>query len=91
MSDGVQAQSPLSTRAESGSRVGEGDKRIAEADRHLIPDRLKLNLGDALETFDEREPDGVEDTEGPVSVCPVCGSFRGDEAAVAHHVGTHFE
>lgn len=23
--------------------------------------------------------------------CPVCGEFEGDEAAVAHHVNTHFE
>lgn len=25
------------------------------------------------------------------TVCPVCHAFEGDEAAVAHHVGTHFE
>ncbi|KLU92976.1 hypothetical protein MAPG_11919 [Magnaporthiopsis poae ATCC 64411] len=23
--------------------------------------------------------------------CPVCGTFEGDEAAVAHHVAGHFE
>ncbi|PWY86071.1 hypothetical protein BO70DRAFT_220537 [Aspergillus heteromorphus CBS 117.55] len=25
-----------------------------------------------------------------VVTCPVCGTFKGDEAAVAHHVGSHF-
>ncbi|TLS29732.1 hypothetical protein PpBr36_00628 [Pyricularia pennisetigena] len=25
------------------------------------------------------------------STCPVCGEFEGDEAAVAHHVATHFD
>ncbi|KAK0648477.1 hypothetical protein B0T16DRAFT_388700 [Cercophora newfieldiana] len=27
----------------------------------------------------------------PVSTCPVCGSFEGDAAAVAHHVAGHFD
>jgi hypothetical protein len=26
-----------------------------------------------------------------LSKCPVCGEFEGDEAAVSHHVDTHFE
>ncbi|KAF2396548.1 hypothetical protein EJ06DRAFT_462215, partial [Trichodelitschia bisporula] len=26
----------------------------------------------------------------PLVICPVCGSFEGDEAAVAFHVDTHF-
>jgi len=26
-----------------------------------------------------------------VQVCPVCGQFEGDEAAVSHHVGSHFD
>ncbi|KAI9703968.1 MAG: hypothetical protein M1820_005750 [Bogoriella megaspora] len=37
-----------------------------------------------LDTFDK-----AADTK--LSVCPVCGAFEGDEMAVAHHVGTHFE
>lgn len=28
--------------------------------------------------------------DGPPASCPVCGSFEGDEAAVAHHVENHF-
>ncbi|KAK3319516.1 hypothetical protein B0T19DRAFT_268685 [Cercophora scortea] len=26
-----------------------------------------------------------------MAICPVCGDFRGDEAAVAHHVASHFD
>jgi hypothetical protein len=26
-----------------------------------------------------------------LSKCPVCWEFEGDEAAVSHHVDTHFE
>jgi hypothetical protein len=27
----------------------------------------------------------------PHCICPVCGEFEGDEAAVSHHVNTHFD
>ncbi|CAK7241228.1 MAG: hypothetical protein STHCBS139747_002688 [Sporothrix thermara] len=27
----------------------------------------------------------------PAMTCPVCGDFEGDEAAVSHHVATHFD
>lgn len=33
--------------------------------------------------------DGVE-AETETSLCPVCGEFEGDAAAVAHHVAGHF-
>lgn len=37
-------------------------------------------------------PDPEDVGEDPVSVvCPVCGEFTGDEAAVAHHVAGHFD
>jgi uncharacterized repeat protein (TIGR03833 family) len=29
--------------------------------------------------------------EGQDSICPVCGDFRGDEAALTHHVQSHFD
>ncbi|ELQ44673.1 beta-galactosidase [Pyricularia oryzae Y34] len=32
-----------------------------------------------------------EDEAARSSTCPVCGEFEGDEAAVAHHVATHFD
>lgn len=41
------------------------------------------------ETGMERE-DG-EALGQETSVCPVCGEFEGDEAAVSHHVNGHFE
>ncbi|KAK8050987.1 hypothetical protein PG993_002372 [Apiospora rasikravindrae] len=31
------------------------------------------------------------DVVSATATCPVCGVFEGDEAAVAHHVATHFE
>ncbi|KAG0651962.1 hypothetical protein D0Z07_1362 [Hyphodiscus hymeniophilus] len=31
------------------------------------------------------------ETSGPVSTCPVCGEFEGDEFAVSHHVNSHFD
>lgn len=38
--------------------------------------------------------DGGEEAEvtlsSAVAICPVCGEFNGDEAAVAHHVANHF-
>ncbi|KAL4797788.1 hypothetical protein BDV19DRAFT_386823 [Aspergillus venezuelensis] len=37
------------------------------------------------------EPQQQDNLESsPTVVCPVCGDFNGDEAAVAHHVSNHF-
>ncbi|KAI0888751.1 uncharacterized protein GGS22DRAFT_62753 [Annulohypoxylon maeteangense] len=33
----------------------------------------------------------VMDVTSATSTCPVCGTFEGDETAVAHHVAEHFE
>lgn len=37
--------------------------------------------------------DSAIDSQAPTesATCPVCGEFEGDEAAVAHHVATHFD
>lgn len=37
--------------------------------------------------------DSATDSQAPPesATCPVCGEFEGDEAAVAHHVASHFE
>lgn len=44
---------------------------------------------------DDEPPAGdsaVDSSAPPESVtCPVCGEFEGDEAAVAHHVASHFD
>lgn len=29
--------------------------------------------------------------QSPTMTCPVCGAFEGDEAAVSHHVASHFD
>ncbi|KAI1849985.1 hypothetical protein JX265_003358 [Neoarthrinium moseri] len=34
---------------------------------------------------------GIADVSSATATCPVCGTFEGDEAAVAHHVAEHFE
>ncbi|KAL2829530.1 hypothetical protein BDW59DRAFT_36202 [Aspergillus cavernicola] len=34
--------------------------------------------------------DGATTQTPSVVTCPVCGDFNGDEAAVAHHVASHF-
>ncbi|KAF2239462.1 hypothetical protein EV356DRAFT_499593 [Viridothelium virens] len=72
-----------------------------ETPGYLGSEQRGLNLGDLLPiSGDERvererneEDDGVMagQDEAGVSVCPVCGKFKGDETAVAHHVSTHFE
>lgn len=45
--------------------------------------------GDENVTFPTISGSGVE-TETETSLCPVCGEFEGDAAAVAHHVAGHF-
>ncbi|KAL9094836.1 MAG: hypothetical protein Q9165_002785 [Trypethelium subeluteriae] len=66
-----------------------------------VSEQRGLSLGDFLpiseDERDERDRDdendrvAVDQDEAGVSACPVCGKFKGDETAVAHHVGTHFE
>lgn len=34
---------------------------------------------------------GLSQAEPVEEVCPVCGDFRGDAAAVTHHVQSHFD
>lgn len=43
--------------------------------------------GSAVEAAD----DDIVAGETTTTTCPVCGDFEGDEAAVAHHVATHFD
>lgn len=45
--------------------------------------------GQAIQVSERTEPS--EPVEAATSTCPVCSNFEGDEAAVAHHVATHFE
>lgn len=59
-----------------GRGKGNNSTDAATAAKHDLP------AGDSA--FDSRPP--------PESAtCPVCGEFEGDEAAVAHHVASHFD
>ncbi|KAH6722637.1 hypothetical protein BKA61DRAFT_453445, partial [Leptodontidium sp. MPI-SDFR-AT-0119] len=51
-------------------------------------------IGPDPETPDDgpASPSGNESAlKSATSLCPVCGEFEGDEAAVAHHVNGHFD
>ncbi|KAL4968215.1 YwbE family protein [Aspergillus stella-maris] len=51
--------------------------------------RKGKNGGNNQEEHEEtRQQENVEPL--PTVICPVCGDFTGDEAAVAHHVSNHF-
>jgi hypothetical protein len=39
----------------------------------------------------DETPGNIPNPESLAVTCPVCDDFEGDEAAVAHHVNTHFE
>jgi uncharacterized repeat protein (TIGR03833 family) len=86
----------------SGRRYG--DFRVDEPDE---PPREGLSLEDYIivkgkgkaqrkrgnkPDLDSEETSGnIPDPASTIVTCPVCGEFEGDEAAVAHHVNSHFE
>lgn len=51
--------------------------------------------GNNTSTANEEPSNDHENRDPPVSsavvTCPVCGAFEGDEAAVSHHVASHFD
>lgn len=73
------AQIDLSAYIVAPKRKGKGRKPKPEP------------AGDASQSGDApREPQATDVASASVK-CPVCGAFEGDEAAVAHHVSSHFE
>ena len=48
-----------------------------------------LSAGHALREETSRSASAAE-ISGPISTCPVCGEFEGDEVAISHHVDSHF-
>jgi hypothetical protein len=86
----------------SGRRYG--DFRVDEPDE---PPREGLSLEDYIvvkgkgkaqrkrdnksDLDSEETSANILDPASAIVTCPVCGEFEGDEAAVAHHVNTHFE
>lgn len=63
------------TRDVEGKDAGEAQRAVA--------DEAPEDTGTSPE-LGERHQEGV-------ARCPVCNSFEGDEAAVAHHVASHFD
>lgn len=51
---------------------------------YIKPAKQKKRKGQATQPSNEEQP-------AEEAVCPVCQDFRGDEAAVAHHVQSHFD
>jgi hypothetical protein len=84
----------------SGMRGGRIERDIRDEDEYLYdehqkPDGASLGLFAALEEADQRHreelgKEGVVAEKEEVAECPVCGNFKGDERAVAHHVESHF-
>jgi uncharacterized C2H2 Zn-finger protein len=83
-------------------RNGEGPAQFAPRvqythvhDEREVP-AAGYSLGDFLPVGHPLQQNGTESqqpqkkTEEVVIKCPVCGDFEGDEAAVSHHVNTHF-
>jgi len=66
---------------------------VREEEEMSIP-AAGYSLGDLLPAghpLREEVPLSGSGTSGPLSTCPVCGEFEGDEVAVSHHVNSHFE
>ncbi|KAI9666207.1 MAG: hypothetical protein M1821_004142 [Bathelium mastoideum] len=79
---------------------GRDDEEDIEGGRDGEWGRREVNLGALLVDSGAdggggegrgRAWEGRSQEDEHVSVCPVCGTFKGDEAAVAHHVNSHFE
>lgn len=58
---------------------------------YIKPAKVKKGKKSAAlnEAEDDQPKDDVE--QKSTVTCPVCGKFEGDEAAVNHHVASHFE
>ena len=55
---------------------------------YIKPAKVKKG---AKKKAEDEEGTKLEGEEKPLARCPVCGEFEGDEAAVNHHVATHFD
>ena len=51
----------------------------------------KVKKGKKATAAEEAQEDQPGEAQKPVVTCPVCGKFEGDEAAVNHHVASHFD
>lgn len=74
---------------------------VVGLDAYIKPAKQKKARRGKLETSTSTSADvgsaGVEVADDDIiagettMTCPVCGDFEGDEAAVAHHVASHFD
>jgi hypothetical protein len=87
----------------SSSRGGRGRggfthvRDIREDDEYLYDENQPRDLGayftglETLEAADAKAKQRARETgDSELATCPVCGDFKGDERAVAHHVESHF-
>lgn len=65
-------------------RKGRGKKRVNTS----LPDEMDTSEG--ITGSSSSGYQASADVTSAIATCPVCGTFEGDEAAVAHHVAEHF-
>jgi uncharacterized repeat protein (TIGR03833 family) len=70
------------------ARRGKGKATTARSDEAAEGTGVLRSADDA--SGSGSQPGGL-DSKAANATCPVCGAFEGDEAAVAHHVATHFD
>ncbi|OCK84208.1 hypothetical protein K432DRAFT_422755 [Lepidopterella palustris CBS 459.81] len=85
---------PRSSRPLRYTNVREDEYVYNEYDGDQAP--KGSNLADYLPDLERLEWDGIARAstvtfESAIATCPVCETFEGDEAAVAHHVECHFK
>jgi hypothetical protein len=68
---------------------GEAPAEEIDLFAYMKPAKQKKKKGGAKTQEPIEEQEVVKEAATTAS-CPVCGEFEGDEAAVAHHVESHF-
>lgn len=97
---GISANSATSVFRSTGVTATSDDDAPRESiglDAYIRPGKPKQQRrrrnGPSGEASDDISTEQTSQLPTPASVviCPVCEEFEGDEAAVSHHVATHFE
>lgn len=101
--EGAQESAPgIPLRVEGGDLNGRHnhfappDVRHDALDMYIRPAKAKKKSKKTQAGRNEQPEERLEDTDGATQLpgslkCPVCADFEGDEAAVTHHVASHFE
>lgn len=95
---GSGASVPASTPAPAPASTAISESGPSQPSQHIGLDAYitrpkrngKKNQTQSTVATDTAATDAVDTVNADV-VCPVCGEFNGDEAAVAHHVAGHFD